>query len=703
MSDAFYTAWMEVLPDFSGFRGKFQSELNGVVGVSGDRAGKDLGDKTGKGMKGGLLAAAGRMAGPLAAAFAGLQIGQAIGRTIADGISQASDLNEAGAAIGQVFGDQAKAVQDFAKQGATAFGENEINVLRAAQSFGTYGKAAGLAGQDLSSFSTDLVGLGVDMASFFNTDTQTAMDAIASGLRGEAEPLRQFGVLLDDATLKQRAMQMGIYDGNGALTSQQKVLAAQAEIFAQTSDAQGDFERTSGGLANQQRILAAGWDNVVTKIGQLFLPAVTGIVSFLNTAVIPALSAFFGALNGEGGGGAIGSIFGIIGELLKPIGAVLAELGPQFLDLFMNASPLMILLKALQPVLPIIVDALSQLAAVIGGALGAVLQALMPIITQLVTILSGIFSQVLQALMPIIMMVAELFAQIVQALMPLITAIMQLVTPLIGLLMPILQALMPIIQMIIDLFIAILTPVMELVGVILDALMPVIQGLIDILTGLINFVVGVFTGDWEMAWNGVSQMFQGAIDTIVGIWNGLLSILGGIGDFIASIFSGVGDWLVDAGQSLIQGFIDGISSMVGAVGDAIGGIMDWVGGFFPHSPAKRGPFSGSGWTAVADGGRALATQFTDGFDDGMGGFGTPGALGPGGSPLAPRVSIPAPGSLAEFDQTARPGGAGRGDGIYVGQINNPVPEPATTSIRRLQAKRAYLGQDGLDELEVAGA
>lgn len=699
MSDAFYTAWMEVLPDFSGFRGKFQSELNGVVSVSGDRAGKDLGDKTGKGMKGGLLAAAGKMAGPLAAAFAGLQIGQAIGRTIADGISQASDLNEAGSAIGQVFGDQAKAVQDFAKQGATAFGENEINVLRAAQSFGTYGKAAGLAGQDLSTFSTDLVGLGVDMASFFNTDTQTAMDAIASGLRGEAEPLRQFGVLLDDATLKQRAMQMGIYDGNGALTSQQKVLAAQAEIFAQTSDAQGDFERTSGGLANQQRILAAGWDNVVTKIGQLFLPAVTGIVSFLNTAVIPALSAFFGALNGEGGGGAIGSIFGIIGELLKPIGAVLAELGPQFLDLFMNASPLMILLKALQPVLPIIVDALSQLAAVIGGALGAVLQALMPIITQLVTILSGIFSQVLQALMPIIMMVAELFAQVVQALMPLITAIMQLVTPLIGLLMPILQALMPIIQMIIDLFIAILTPVMELVGVILDALMPVIQGLIDILTGLINFVVGVFTGDWEMAWNGVSQMFQGAIDTIVGIWNGLLSILGGIGDFIASIFSGVGDWLVDAGQSLIQGFIDGISSMVGAVGDAIGGIMDWVGGFFPHSPAKRGPFSGSGWTQLHKSGEALWAQFT-------GGVGGPLDLATvtGPSPLAARVSIPAPGSLAEFDQTARPGGgAGRGDGIYVGQINNPVPEPATTSIRRLQAKRAYLGQDGLDDPEVPGA
>ena len=40
-----------------------------------------------------------------------------------------------------------------------------------------------------------------------------AIEAIGAALRGESEPIRQYGVLLDDATLKQRAMTLGIYDG----------------------------------------------------------------------------------------------------------------------------------------------------------------------------------------------------------------------------------------------------------------------------------------------------------------------------------------------------------------------------------------------------------------------------------------------------------------------------------------------------------
>jgi len=76
----------------------------------------------------------------------------------------------------------------------------------------------------------------------------------------------------------------------------------------------------------------------------------------------------------------------------------------------------------------------------------------------------------------------------------------------------------------------------------------------------------------------------------------------------------LGSLLVGSGASLIQGFIDGITGMIGNVGDAIGGVMDFVGGFFPHSPAKRGPFSGSGWTAIKSAGLAIGDQFGSGLD-----------------------------------------------------------------------------------------
>lgn len=153
-----------------------------------------------------------------------------------------------------------------------------------------FGKAAGLSGQDLAGFSTDFVGLAADLASFNNTSPEQAIEALRAGLRGESEPLRAYGVLLDDAALKARATELGIYSGTGALTQQQKVLAAQAEILAQTNTQQGDFAKTSGGLANQQRILSAGIENLSTSFGALLLPAMLGVVGFLSTTVVPALS-----------------------------------------------------------------------------------------------------------------------------------------------------------------------------------------------------------------------------------------------------------------------------------------------------------------------------------------------------------------------------------------------------------------------------
>lgn len=225
--------------------------------------------------------------------LAKLAVGAFSAKVIADFATQsvmaASDLQEAGTAVQQVFGkDAAAAIKTFA-DGAHAMGQSKTQALDAAKTFGIFGKAAGLSGQNLSTFSTDFVTLASDLASFNNTSPEQAIEALGAGLRGESEPLRKYGVLLDDATLKAQAMKMGIYDGSGALSQQQRVLAAQQEILAQTGTQQGDFARTSDGLANSARINAANWENFSAKLGKLALPAVTAMSSFMNTHLIPAL------------------------------------------------------------------------------------------------------------------------------------------------------------------------------------------------------------------------------------------------------------------------------------------------------------------------------------------------------------------------------------------------------------------------------
>jgi hypothetical protein len=204
-----------------------------------------------------------------------------ITQVIAPAIRAASDFEEATSKVNVIFGRASKSVKAFADTAARSLGQSKQAVLDAAGAFGTFGKAAGLAGEDLSLFTTDFITLATDLASFNNTTPEEAVQAIGAALRGEAEPLRRFGVLLNDATLKAEAMELGIYSGNKALTAQQKILAAQSAIYKQTGDAQGDFARTADGLANKQRTLSALFKNFQIQLGQQLLPAATDFANGL--------------------------------------------------------------------------------------------------------------------------------------------------------------------------------------------------------------------------------------------------------------------------------------------------------------------------------------------------------------------------------------------------------------------------------------
>ena len=204
-----------------------------------------------------------------------------ITQVIAPAIRAATDFEEATSKVNVIFGRASKSVKDFADTAARELGQSKQSVLDAAGAFGTFGKAAGLAGEDLSLFTTDFVTLATDLASFNNTTPEEAVQAIGAALRGESEPLRRFGVLLNDATLKAEAMELGIYKGSGALTAQQKILAAQSAIYKQTGDAQGDFARTADNLANKQRTLSALFKNFQIQLGQQLLPAATDFANGL--------------------------------------------------------------------------------------------------------------------------------------------------------------------------------------------------------------------------------------------------------------------------------------------------------------------------------------------------------------------------------------------------------------------------------------
>lgn len=231
-----------------------------------------------------------------------------LGVAVFGAAKMASDLNEETSKTAVIFGDASTSVMDFSKTAATALGQSQTEALKAAGTFGVLGAAAGLTGTDLKDMAVKFTTLATDLASFNNTSPEDAVLALGAGLRGEAEPLRRFGILLDDATLRAKALELGLVKTTkDALTPQNKSLAAQALILEQTSLQQGDFARTSDGAANKQRILTAQIKDAKTNIGKGFLPVMAIAVGLLsdfagfasdNAPLIAAVTFVVGGLAG---------------------------------------------------------------------------------------------------------------------------------------------------------------------------------------------------------------------------------------------------------------------------------------------------------------------------------------------------------------------------------------------------------------------
>lgn len=248
--------------------------------------------------------ASGKLSGALGKVGKAAAVGLAAGAVVAakglfDATQAAGDLNETLSKTQAIFGKRdAKQLDIWSDDTARQLGMSKQATLDAAATFGIFGKAAGKTGDELQAFAQMNTALAADLASFNNTSPEEAVEALGAAFRGEAEPLRSYGVLLDDATMRQAALQMGlIKTTKDALTPQQKVLAAQQVIMQQTSDAQGDFHRTSGSLANQQKILKAELANTSVELGQKLLPAGLAVVTFLNQEALPAFKTFGGWLS----------------------------------------------------------------------------------------------------------------------------------------------------------------------------------------------------------------------------------------------------------------------------------------------------------------------------------------------------------------------------------------------------------------------
>ena len=227
--------------------------------------------------------------GNMARAFGGLnKVGMgvlmggaaAIGGTaiaLATTIGPATDLEEAINAVNVVFGEGAQQITDFGKNAAMAVGLSSREFNQMSAEMGAMLGNVGIAEDELGDETISLMERASDMASIFNTDVSQAFAAIQSAIKGEFNPLEQFGVKMNQAGINAKALEMGLADVNGELDDSAKAQAALALVYEQTDKVAGDFQNTSGGLANSQRQLAGILEDTKAAIGAGLTPALAGL------------------------------------------------------------------------------------------------------------------------------------------------------------------------------------------------------------------------------------------------------------------------------------------------------------------------------------------------------------------------------------------------------------------------------------------
>jgi uncharacterized membrane protein required for colicin V production len=244
-------------------------------------------------------------------------------------IKAASDLGEQVNKNNVVFGKNAKEVDAWAGTLTDKFGLSKRAALEASGTYGNMLKPMGLIPGQVKQISTDFVGLAGDLASFNNADPTVTLDALRAGLTGETEPLRRFGVFLNEARIQAEAMRMGLvktkvdteavgaaqdragmatakynqalkeHGANSMQAAQAKLAVQSAEkslekamggtkvqldastkalaihsiVMRDTKDAQGDFARTASSLPNTMRTLKADVENLAAGFGEMLLPS----------------------------------------------------------------------------------------------------------------------------------------------------------------------------------------------------------------------------------------------------------------------------------------------------------------------------------------------------------------------------------------------------------------------------------------------
>lgn len=246
------------------------------AGDSGQRAGKSIGDSFERGFKraGDAARGAASKIGDFASshkAEATVAVGAVAALTWST-TQYAAEAEQSYGGAAAVFGDHADTIIDASKRASEAVGLSGHAYRELTSQLGALLNGMGMPIEEVTDKSMDLVGVGADLAATFGGTTREAVEALASALRGETDPIERYGISMKQADIQARLAANGLEGLEGEALKSATANAALELVMEGSAGALGQFGREADTAAGKQERATAAIDDAREKIGTLLLP-----------------------------------------------------------------------------------------------------------------------------------------------------------------------------------------------------------------------------------------------------------------------------------------------------------------------------------------------------------------------------------------------------------------------------------------------
>lgn len=206
-----------------------------------------------------------------------------IGSVLGSWFKKNNDFIEAQNLFAVTMGNNAKEARKYANALESLMGIDLSEWLEYQGSFNQITEGFGIGSKHSKIMSQNLTQLSYDLASIWNVPVQTAFNKLQSGMTGQIKGLKEFGINVSVAKLRETALANGIDLATSKMTEAQKATLRYITIMEQSKYAQGDMAKTILSPANSLRILNSQWERAQRALGS--------VVSVIAVKVIPWFQA----------------------------------------------------------------------------------------------------------------------------------------------------------------------------------------------------------------------------------------------------------------------------------------------------------------------------------------------------------------------------------------------------------------------------